>query len=147
MSVKFRDHWGVGVWLFAVMLDFSFAFALWAAFDTTTALITGGALLLLTIYFSATTPLLIVVSQSDVVVGPARIEKKYIKSVELLNSKSMALRRTREADPRAFLQLRFWVKPGIVIHLNDDRDPHPYWLVSTKHGHEIKEIIESSRKD
>jgi len=53
----------------------------------------------------------------------------------------MSRMRTRDANPRAYLALRFWVKTGVKIELADPADPTPYWLISTKKGRELKENI------
>ena len=47
-------------------------------------------------------------------------------------------------NPRAFLAIRFWIKGGIKVTLNDARDPTPYWLVSTKKAEEIKSALGKS---
>jgi len=49
--------------------------------------------------------------------------------------------RTRDADPAAFLAIKFWVSTGVKITLKDQRDPTPYWLVSCKKGRELKSIL------
>ena len=139
----FTDGWSVGLWLFILAMDTSMAFALWAAFDLRVAIGAIVGLLALSLFASFKTSLKIWFDGEMLHVGSAKIEKIYLGKIEILNEKAMALRRTRDADPRAFLQLRFWVKPGLLIHLNDERDPHPYWLVSTKHGKEIAELLKN----
>ena len=70
--------------------------------------------------------------------GKAKIEVKYISSIKVLHKAEMAVLRTRDADPDAYLDLRFWVSDGIKIELNDKRDYTPYWLISTRAGAAIK---------
>ena len=36
-------------------------------------------------------------------------------------------------DPAAFALHRSWVGPMVWIHITDEADPTPYWLVSTRH--------------
>ncbi|MBY6410947.1 DUF3093 domain-containing protein [Rhodococcus sp. BP-252] len=45
-------------------------------------------------------------------------------------AKSAAL--GRQLDPLAFVQHRTWVKPMVLVVLDDPDDPTPYWLVSSK---------------
>jgi hypothetical protein len=42
-----------------------------------------------------------------------------------------------DLDARAFLKIRPWVKPVVRIELDDDNDPTPYWLVSTRRPKEL----------
>jgi hypothetical protein len=44
-------------------------------------------------------------------------------------------------NPKAFLALRFWIKTGVKIYLSDDRDPTPYWLISSRKGNLIKDTL------
>lgn len=141
--VEFRDRWTFGLWFFLLAMNASFAFALWAALDSTVALIAFAFLIVLTTGASIITPLRIQVNSQVIRVGSATLEREFIKKVETLDKSAMALRRTRNADPRAFLQLRFWINQGIEIQLQDPRDPHPYWLVSTKRGREIVEALKA----
>jgi hypothetical protein len=53
----------------------------------------------------------------------------------------MRLLRTRDADPAAFLAIKFWVSTGVKITLNDQRDPTPYWLISCKKMNELKNTL------
>jgi hypothetical protein len=61
--------------------------------------------------------------------------------VEILDKNGMRLVRTRDADPAAFLAIKFWVSTGVKITLNDQRDSTPYWLISCKKGKELKSIL------
>jgi hypothetical protein len=36
-------------------------------------------------------------------------------------------------DARAWLVIRGWISPVVKIDVNDESDPTPYWLVSTRH--------------
>jgi hypothetical protein len=45
-------------------------------------------------------------------------------------AKSAAL--GRQLDPAAFVQHRSWVKPMVLVVLDDPSDPTPYWVVSTR---------------
>ena len=142
-TTSYKDGWSLGLWLFILMMDISVAFALWAAFDLRTAIGSAAIVIALSIFASQKSPLRIEISGDWLHVGRAKIERCYLGEVEILNEKEMALRRTRDADPRAYLQLRFWVKPGLAIHIEDERDSHPYWLVSTRRGKEIASLLKN----
>ena len=130
------------LWLLALIyaLLLSFVFALWAAFDTEIALIAWVIATGILLYIAYTSPLEIRVDD-ELKVGRAHIEVRYIDKVEVLDKEAMALARTRQADPAAFLDIRFWCPTGIKIYLNDPRDRTPYWLISSRRGKEIKAAL------
>ena len=39
-----------------------------------------------------------------------------------------------DADARAYLLLRPFLKRAVRVEITDPADPAPYWLVSTRHG-------------
>ena len=43
----------------------------------------------------------------------------------------MRLLRTRDADPGAYMNIRFWSSTGVQIFLDDKRDETPYWLITS----------------
>jgi hypothetical protein len=43
----------------------------------------------------------------------------------------------RDADARAFLLLRPYLKRSVRIEVTDPEDPAPYWLVSTRRPEEL----------
>jgi hypothetical protein len=93
------------------------------------ALLTAATFL---IYF--TSSLVIEIDDLELRVGKAHIDKKFCGEVTVLTPAQMSLQRTREADPAAFLAIRFWTAHGVKIEITDDRDQTPYWLVTSKRG-------------
>ena len=141
--LMWRDRWTIWLWAFLVFMNFSFALAIWAAFDTRSAFVDFLLTLLLTIYLSMKTPLRISVEDGWLYIGKAKIELKYIGSIDALGQEAMALARTREANPNAYLALRFWVPRGVKIEIKDSRDYTPYWLISTNKADEIVKKIKN----
>lgn len=43
----------------------------------------------------------------------------------------------RQLDPAAFLVYRSWIKPMVLVVIDDPDDPTPYWLVSTRHPDKV----------
>jgi hypothetical protein len=85
--------------------------------------------------------LIIEVKDGKLFVAGAKIEKKYICEVTALNSAEMKRLRGRDANAIAFTEVRFWVKGGVKIDVNDTNDPVPYWLVSSKHTEKLVSAI------
>jgi hypothetical protein len=85
--------------------------------------------------------LIIEVKDGKLFVAGAKIEKKYIGEVSALNSSEVKRLRGRDANAIAFTEVRFWVKGGVKIEVNDANDPVPYWLVSSKHTEKLVSAI------
>ena len=44
---------------------------------------------------------------------------------------------THEADPRAFLLLRSYIKTAVRVEVIDPQDPHPYLFLSSRHPEQL----------
>jgi hypothetical protein len=128
---------------FIYFLLASLVIAIWASLPQAIALISfiSSILLIALIAFSLRSK--ISVEEDWLYVGRAKIEKKYIQEIVILDKEQMRLERTRDIDPAAFLALNFWEPRGVKIFLNDSRDKTPYWLVSTKRGKELAQALKS----
>ncbi len=142
-SIKFREVVRPPFWLMAFIyfMAFSIGIAIWAAMTTLIAAIVMGILTLAVIAIYFTASLHIEVDQSHLRVGKASIEKKYCGQITVLNPKQMSLLRTRDADPAAFLAIRFWTAHGVKIELSDTRDRTPYWLVTSRRGEKLAQAL------
>jgi hypothetical protein len=87
------------------------------------------------------TRLIIQVSQSELMVGRAHIELKYIGEVTELDSQAMRNIRSRDADPMAFLGIRFWSSTGVKVEINDKRDETPYWLITSNKANQLAQAL------
>ncbi len=134
-------NWPIRVWLLFALLNLSVLVAVGVVLSNIALLILGLILAAASIAFSISSRLVLMVSDGCVSVGRAQIEKKYIKEVLILDEAAMAYERGAGLNPRAFLALRFWVKTGLKIMLNDPLDPTPYWLVSTRSAQELKDKL------
>ena len=65
-------------------------------------------------------------------VGRARISGEYLGGAEPLDPEATRRVAGREADARAYLLLRPYLKRAVRVGISDPRDPAPYWLVSTR---------------
>jgi len=48
-------------------------------------------------------------------------------------------------DPAAFALHRSWVGPMVWIHVTDENDPTPYWLISTRHPEQLVVALDAGR--
>jgi len=65
--------------------------------------------------------------------GRARIEAGFLGAVEPLDADQAWRAAGPEADARAYLLLRPYLKRAVKVHITDPTDPTPYWLLSTRH--------------
>lgn len=78
--------------------------------------------------------------------GRARLPLWAVGSAVALDRAQMLTLR-REIDPRSYLLLRPWAaRAGVVITLDDARDPHPSWLVSTRHPDRMVAAVTAARQ-
>jgi hypothetical protein len=49
------------------------------------------------------------------------------------------------ADPLAFVVQRPWVSGAVQVVLNDPADPTPYWVVSSRHPHQLAAALLAAR--
>jgi len=64
--------------------------------------------------------------------GRARIAGEFLGEVEPLDAVETRRVAGRDADVRAYLLLRPYLKRTVKVRVHDERDPAPYWLLSTR---------------
>lgn len=131
------------IWLLAFIyfLLLSLVIAIWAAFDTSAAVAALSAATVTLIYAAISMRSSISIDERELRIDRAHIDLKYIGNVDVLNTSQMRLLRTRDADPAAYLAIKFWISTGVKITVLDPRDPTPYWLVTSKRGDEITTLL------
>ena len=73
--------------------------------------------------------------------GRARLPLTAIATVHRLDPEAMRHAK-RFGDPRDYLVLRAWSsRSGVAIELADPRDPHPRWVISTRHPDRLTAAI------
>ena len=126
----------------AVFLGSAYAFALGAWPGLALALVTfaiGVALLL-------RSRIRVVVDRDALHVGQASLTWGYVGAVRALDpTDTIAVRRHRgHAD--AWLAVRSgYADESVVVEVADPRDPHPYWLISTRHPEALGSAIVRAR--
>jgi len=141
--IKFREVVRPPLWLMAFIyfLALSLGIAIWAAMTTMIAAVVMVLLTSVTILIYFTSSLVIEVDEVELRVGKAHIDKKFCGEVIVLTPAQMSLQRTREADPAAYLAIRFWTAHGVKIVITDGRDQTPYWLVTSKRGDALTQAL------
>ena len=129
---------------FIYFLFLSLVIAVWAAFDNTVALITFITATIAIIYIAFLMRSTITFDGKELRIDRAHIDMKYLGNAKILDSTAMRLLRTRDADPAAYLAIKFWIPTGLKIAVVDPRDPTPYWLITSKRGEEIAALLNKS---
>jgi len=129
---KERSPWPIWLWLFLLFLAASLALAFWAALGTRWGWITMLVEFLGLLFISQRSALTVEVTESELRVGAASIERKFLGAVEVLDADEMRKWRGPLSDPASYMALRFWISTGVKIAINDPADPTPYWLISSK---------------
>lgn len=69
--------------------------------------------------------------------GSAHIGVEHLGEPEVLDVDGMRAAMGPEADARAFVCHRPWVRQGVRVAVVDPRDPAPYWLVASRRPAEL----------
>jgi hypothetical protein len=141
--MRYREVIRMPLWLLTLIYFFflSFVLSVWAALGNSAALISFLVLSALVVLIAVRTRLMIQVSESELLVGRAHIDLKYIGEVTELDSQAMRKLRTRDADPMAFLGIRFWSSTGVKVEITDNRDETPYWLITSNKANQLAQAL------
>jgi hypothetical protein len=131
--MRYREVIRTPLWLLAIIYFFflSLVVSVWAALGNNSAIVSLVvlSLTLITIYFKS--GLSIEADENELRVGRAHLPREYFGNIVALDNEQLRRVRTRDADPAAFLAIRFWSPKAIQVYVNDARDQTPYWLIST----------------
>lgn len=81
------------------------------------------------------------VTDTEFLAGKARLPRSAVGEVEAFRGEDARRERGPSLDARAWLSIRGWVDPVVKVTLVDDRDPTPYWLVSTRRPEDLKAAL------
>ena len=110
----------------------------WVVTAVALALLAGG----LTAYGSAR----VVVEGGTVRAGRAHISTEHVGAVTPLDAEQTRSTAGRDADARAYLVLRPYLKRAVRVEITDPADPTPYWLVATRHPAELAAALTAAAR-
>lgn len=120
--------WWVLAALFAVSMLTAIGFYLGPVWGIGVGLATLGVAAVI----FTTMAVVVSVSDTELRVGRAVIERRYVGRAAALDAPATDRRAGVEADARAHLVLKPYIATAVEIVLDDPADPVPYWLVSTR---------------
>jgi hypothetical protein len=129
-------------WVQGTMLVASLWLAVVVALPATAAwAISGVAMALLAVGLLAFGSARISVRDGVLRAGRAHIAVSHLGTVTALDPEETRRTAGREADARAYLLLRPYLKRAVRVQIDDPRDPTPYWLVSSRHPDELARVL------
>ena len=140
LSVPLRWWVQATMLLASLWLAFVVAMPAWAAWSATAVVlvITFG----LMAWFGSAR---VAVRDGTLYAGPAHISLDLLGPAEPLDAEETRRVHGVDADARAFLLTRPYLKRSVKVAVEDPADRTPYWLVSTRHPHELAAAISGPR--
>ncbi|HZC70183.1 MAG TPA: DUF3093 domain-containing protein [Jatrophihabitans sp.] len=85
------------------------------------------------------------IAAGELRVRGAHLPLRYVSGAVTLDP--LTLRRVvgREGDPAAFVSVRPWIGPGVQLWIDDEDDPTPYWVLSTRHPDRVVKAVRPGR--
>jgi hypothetical protein len=77
--------------------------------------------------------------------GRASIDRRHVGEVTPLDPEATRRVAGVEADARAYLLLRPYLKRAVRVRIDDPADPTPYWLVSTRRPDRLAQALAGDR--
>lgn len=83
----------------------------------------------------------VVVGDGSFRAGRAHIAAEFLGRATALDAEETHRTAGVEADARAYLLLRPYLKRAVKVEITDPADPAPYWLVCTRHPEELARAL------
>ncbi|MBC9731959.1 DUF3093 domain-containing protein [Nocardioides marmotae] len=87
----------------------------------------------------------VVVADGELRAGRARIGVEHLGEARALDAEETKRVAGPEADARAYLLLRPYLKRAVRVEITDPADPAPYWLICTRHPDRLTAAITAAR--
>ncbi|QNN52983.1 DUF3093 domain-containing protein [Nocardioides mesophilus] len=125
----------------AVLVAFLVATPLWLALS-----VAGVLFALMAAVFLGYGAARVAVEDGTLYAGRARIGVEHLGVPVALDAPASRRLAGPDADARAYLLLRAYVKRSVLVPVEDPADPTPYWLVSTRHPDRVAAAILAARE-
>lgn len=89
----------------------------------------------------------LVVDATGLRVGRAHLEWPYVGEVEALDVAETRAALGQEADARAYVVDRPWLRQAVRVGVEDAADPHPHWLVATRNPKQLAAALVLGRAE
>ena len=140
---RYRERLHAPALIFVLVLGLAavVGIAYGSAYGATWGWVVGAALGIVGVGGLMATSTILRVDETVVRAGRARLPLTSIATAHPLDPEAMSHAK-RFGDPRDYLVLRAWsARSGVAIELADPRDPHPRWVISTRHPDRLAAAI------
>lgn len=147
-SVRYRERLGVPLrwWVQGTMLVATFWLALVVAVPGGLAwVITAAAMLLVAAALISYGSVQVVVDGGELHAGRARIPLSQLGTAVALDAEATRRTAGRDADVRAYLLMRPYLKRSVKVVVSDPADPAPYWLISSRRPDRLVAALDQAR--
>ena len=143
--MRYREVIRAPLWLIAIVYFFmlTLVISVWSALGDNWALTSLAVVTASLVWIYSASALVIEVDDKELRVGKAHIQLGFIGDCVDLDNTTIRLVRTRDANPNAYLAIRFWSSAGIKVEINDKHDSTPYWLISSNRGAELIKAVKN----
>jgi hypothetical protein len=144
LSPAYSERLGVPLrwWVQGTMLVATLWLAVVVALPALAAwIVTLVALAVMTFLFTAFGSARLVVADGEFRAGRAHIGAEHLGTAVALDAEQTHRTAGVEADARAYLVLRPYLKRAVKVEITDPADPAPYWLVCTRHPEELAKAL------
>jgi hypothetical protein len=83
----------------------------------------------------------IVVTPDQLQVSNAKIDRRFVSGVTVIEKAEAFAARGRDLNPRAWIHFQGSIAKLALVEINDPEDPTPYWLFSTRNPEKLKAIL------
>lgn len=136
--ILFRERLWPTPWLFiAGLLLVPAVLLMLAPISLPLAIPVSAAVYLMFCFFLFLTSPVITVTEQTLQAGRATISRSFIGSAQVLPEEKTKKVLSTESDARAHLVIRSWVAQSVRVEITDEKDPTPYWLLSSRRAEEL----------
>lgn len=128
------------MFLATVLIAFLVATPLWVSLA-----VTGVLVALVATLFVGYGSVHIRVADGELTAGRARIPVTLLGEATVLDEEAARLQAGRDADARAYLLLRPYLRRAVRVDITDPADPAPYWLLSTRRPDRLVAALAAAR--
>ena len=89
----------------------------------------------------------VAVQDGELHAGTARIPLDLLGEPRVLDVQQTRRVLGVEADARAYLVTRPWLKRAVQVPVHDPADPAPYWLIATRHPVELAAAVTGGQRE
>jgi len=121
-----------GVWIGCCLVAAAIGLTVLAVVPPVVALAVALVAVALTAGAMTATSAVVEVRDGELRAGEARVPVSQLGRVRVLDRERMDALRGVDADVRAYMCQRGWLRRGVVVEIVDPDDPVPYWLISSR---------------